>query len=373
MRGHRIIAGLVALVFFYVVSPLIYPITMGGVLAVLFIPWLERLEKRNIPSEIGSALLTLGITSVLILPTSVLVFFTAKTGFYQLETWKSAPGLHASILDTVFHMPRVHHLMEWVTTRVPVEMSQLAGAFGDLARSVGSRLADLLGEALGHLPGMALSLALMVVSIYFFLVDGRKLVLFFRRASVFTPRQTDQLIETAAEMCRSVVLASIVSGGIQALLEGVVCVLTGTPNVAIIGILVFCASFIPLVGSAPVTLGIAIQQLMEGRERAAIVLFGAAIAIVAVDNAVRPLFLKGSTNLHPFLAFIAALGGLQTIGFLGVFLGPIVAALFVVVIQIFLCDEPHYLLGHESSPMSGSRSGNPSGSEPAKNTPVAEK
>jgi predicted PurR-regulated permease PerM len=41
------------------------------------------------------------------------------------------------------------------------------------------------------------------------------------------------------------------------------------------------------------------------------------------------------------LAFVSAFGGLQTLGFSGVFIGPIIAAMFVVTAQIlFRGDEP---------------------------------
>ena len=62
---------------------------------------------------------------------------------------------------------------------------------------------------------------------------------------------------------------------------------------------------------------------------AALVLLVAAMGVSLVDNVVRPWVLKGTGNLHPFLAFIAAFGGLQVFGFAGVFLGPILAGLCV--------------------------------------------
>ena len=61
--------------------------------------------------------------------------------------------------------------------------------------------------------------------------------------------------------------------------------------------------------------------------------------IALVDSLVRPIFLRGSTNLHPLLAFVAAFGGLQVFGFMGVFLGPIIAGLFVAMVQV-LKEEP---------------------------------
>jgi predicted PurR-regulated permease PerM len=77
-----------------------------------------------------------------------------------------------------------------------------------------------------------------------------------------------------------------------------------------------------------------VEQLMEGNQIGGIALLVMVVVLMGLDNTVRPWFLRGAANLHPLLAFVAALGGLQTIGFLGVFLGPIVASLFVFTIRL---------------------------------------
>jgi predicted PurR-regulated permease PerM len=88
-----------------------------------------------------------------------------------------------------------------------------------------------------------------------------------------------------------------------------------------------------VIGSGPVTFGLGIQQLVIGHTVAGTMLLVAAVLTSMLDNFVRPWFLRGSVNLHPLLAFIAAFGGLQTLGFAGVFLGPIVASLFLALIE----------------------------------------
>jgi predicted PurR-regulated permease PerM len=89
----------------------------------------------------------------------------------------------------------------------------------------------------------------------------------------------------------------------------------------------------------PITLGVAVHQFALGNEKSGIVLGLAALMIGAADNLIRPIFLKGAANLHPLLAFVAAFGGLQTLGFLGVFLGPIVASLFIVTLKVLSQKE----------------------------------
>ncbi|MEK6579721.1 MAG: AI-2E family transporter, partial [Bdellovibrionota bacterium] len=228
----------------------------------------------------------------------------------------------------------VRGFMSYLTDFFSVDQAKLIDMGQDLARGIGIKAADLLGEMVAYLPSMMMAMAVMMLSIYFFLVDGRSLAFFIRRNSFFGSNETDQLIQAVVNMCRSVILASVVSAVSQAFVFTIVAVAAGVPNPAFVGTLVLIASFIPIVGSAPITIGVAIQAFISGNSVTGVVLLIAAFVVSGIDNFIRPVFLKGSTNLHPMLAFLAALGGLQSVGFLGVFLGPIVAALFVVTVEI---------------------------------------
>jgi predicted PurR-regulated permease PerM len=197
-----------------------------------------------------------------------------------------------------------------------------------------SRGADILGGAASSIPGAAMALGVLVVSIYFLLIDGRDLIAFLRKNSFFTQRQTDQLFRRLESICRSVMLASLVAGISQAVFQTLVAALLGLGNLSLIGVGVFMSSFIPVIGAAPVTYGLALQQFFTGHKPAGIILLISAVIVTAMDNVIRPWFLKGSANLHPLLAFVAAFGGLQTLGFAGIFLGPILAGLFVASLQI---------------------------------------
>ena len=346
--GRKIFALTVTLAFFYITSPLLFPIAMGGILATLFLPLLDDFEKKGMSRIWSTCLLTLGATILIILPTSVLVFYAAKTSFLQLQAWRLSPTSNQNLVDGLLSQPTIQHLMVWLNGFTPIEVTDFTRGAHDLAANVGGRLAELFGGVLTQIPGMILSLLFMVLSLYFFLLDGRKLLIFVRRNSFFNPVQTDLLLMRISEMCRSVVLAALVSGGLQAIIEVFGCAITGTPNLAFIGLLVFISSFVPLVGSLPVTVGVALQQIVAGRKIEGVILLIIGFIIFGMDNAVRSLFLRGSANLHPFLAFVAAIGGLQTMGFVGVFIGPICAALFLATLQIVTQTELKAIIPPES-------------------------
>jgi predicted PurR-regulated permease PerM len=197
-----------------------------------------------------------------------------------------------------------------------------------------SRAGDVAGAFVALIPAMAIGFVIVVVGIYFFLADGPKLATFLRRNTIFTLTETESLLSTLNETCRSVVLASLASGAVQAVLEVIFALCTRTPQILWIGILVFIGSFIPVVGSAPITLAVVIYHLAVGNTVSAIVMLAAAVIVGTSDNFVRPVFLKGSANLHPLIAFIAAFGGLEVVGVTGVFIGPVVAALFVATLEM---------------------------------------
>lgn len=337
---QKLFAISVTLAFIYISSSLLFPIAMGGVIAVLFFPLLEKLNRKNIPPFWGASALTLGITSVFLLPSSFFIFFFVKAVFTELQALKpNSPLAQAGVIQRLVDISWVKSTLLWVTGRFPISMEDLQGSVQDVANAVGLKLTEILGGTLSHLPGTMMHMVLIVVSMFFFLVDGPRLIRFIRTYSIFTPNQTQRLLGEVEQMCRSVILASIISGVVQSLLEIVTCVLTGTPNLLVIGVLVFIGSFIPVAGSLPVTMGVAIQQFFEGRHMVAAILFIMAFVIAGLDNMIRPALMKGGENLHPMVAFVAAFGGLQTIGFLGIFLGPILASLFVVTVQILVQRE----------------------------------
>ncbi|MCM2322726.1 MAG: AI-2E family transporter [Oligoflexia bacterium] len=312
---------------------------MGGIFAVLLVPLLERLEARKVPTALASALLTVGITLLFIIPASLLLYLSIRTGLQQVQALRNAPKPDVDWVHSFAESPFATRLLDWLKDLYPITSEELVVSLQDLIASTSLRAADLLGGFFLNLPSVVMAMVVVIVSLYFFLVDGRRLVLFFRRNSIFSTRQTDQLIDRLETSCRSVLLASIVSGIAQAFFFAVLAALARIPNVPLIGALVFFSSFIPVVGTAPVTLGVALHQLLVGNSVGLIAALVGAGVVTMMDNFIRPWFLRGTVNLHPLLAFVAAFGGLQTLGFVGVFLGPIIAALFMAILQIFTEPE----------------------------------
>jgi predicted PurR-regulated permease PerM len=115
----------------------------------------------------------------------------------------------------------------------------------------------------------------------------------------------------------------------EGVLLGIAYLLAGLPHPVSIGVLTGILAVIPF--GAPVVFGAAALYLAAaGSTAAAVAVLGAGLAVVFVaDHFVRPVLIGGAIRL-PFLwVLLGILGGLETFGILGLFLGPAIMAALI--------------------------------------------
>ena len=79
-------------------------------------------------------------------------------------------------------------------------------------------------------------------------------------------------------------------------------------------------------------------MLLEKSTGGTIVMILGAIVVSGVDNVVRSLVMKGQSEMHPMLALVSALGATNLVGFSGIFLGPVIAAVFLGFLKILALE-----------------------------------
>jgi predicted PurR-regulated permease PerM len=104
----------------------------------------------------------------------------------------------------------------------------------------------------------------------------------------------------------------------------------------LLGVLIALLSLLPAVGAPVVWAPIAIYLFATGQTWQAITLavFGALI-IGSADNVLRPMLVGKDTKLPDYVVLISTLGGIAVFGANGFVVGPVIAALFVTVWEIF--------------------------------------
>lgn len=330
---RQIFLILLGLLFVYIIAPFILPIALGAVIASLLYPTYLRLNRRIKPVW-SSALLSLSVTFLFLIPIAFVLFMSARAAIAklpELKAIKDSGGAQAWI-----QIPVIQKIISFLKEWFSIEVNEIISAIQDVAENLGALLADVLGKLITSVPSFVMYLIIIIFSIFFLLLDGHRLRKFFHKLGIFPAGQEDKLIDYFPLICRSLMLSSLLVGIIQSVIFTISCLTVGMPNAAISGLLVFFTSFIPLVGSSPITLGMTAYAFIFGTTTQGVVLLLTALIVAISDNVIRSMVLKEGVDMHPLLAFVAVLGGIVTLGFPGIFLGPIIAGYFVLSLKLLL-------------------------------------
>ena len=122
----------------------------------------------------------------------------------------------------------------------------------------------------------------------------------------------------------------------------------GVPGAAFWGMVMVVFSILPAIGSAFVWVPAVVYLFISGETLPAILLLiWCAVVVGSIDNLLRPLLIGKNAKMSDLLILLSTLGGIALFGAVGFVVGPIVAALFVSVWQIYgeafddWLPEPH--------------------------------
>ena len=210
------------------------------------------------------------------------------------------------------------------------------GSLGQTVSTTVSKTVDIVGQLLSATVAILVALTIYVISLYYFLADGPELL---SAAEALIPVHVDyqrDLLNEFAKAVRSVVLATFMAAIAQGVATTVALEVLGFGHLLVILILSIVLSLIPLAGAWLVWAPFAISLFASGHwiQGTLLTVYGL-VVVGMLDNVVRAYVLNSDTKLHPLLALVSVLGGIQTMGLWGIFIGPIVASCLYALIRIF--------------------------------------
>ncbi len=207
---------------------------------------------------------------------------------------------------------------------------------GELAENVGAFAFSKLAAATRGTVMFLFMLFVMLYAMFFFLKDGPKLLNRILYYMPLSPESEERLVRRFVSVTRATIKGTLVIGIVQGALAGGAFAVVGIPASAFWGTIMAVLSILPGVGIALVWVPAVIYLAVIGKVGAAIGL-GLWCALVAgtVDNLLRPRLVGRDTEMPDLLILLGTLGGLTLFGAVGIVVGPIVAALFVTVWQIY--------------------------------------
>jgi predicted PurR-regulated permease PerM len=188
------------------------------------------------------------------------------------------------------------------------------------------------------------SLALTFFTMFYFFRDGERLVARLKYLSPLEEQYETALIDRFVSVSQAVVKGTLLIGLTQGVLGGLTLWAFGFTSPLLWGAVMVILSLIPMVGSWLVLYPAAIIELATGHVLAGVAIFLVSTLIISsVDNVMRPWLVGRDTGMHDLVTFFSTLGGIALFGLMGFILGPVIAALFLTILDFYTIEFRQHL------------------------------
>lgn len=316
----------------FITQRFILPLLWASILAIATWPLFVRARRSLGGHDILAALaVTLLCAAALVTPLALGLMQAAHQAPALAAYIASANNEGLAAPDWLVRIPLVGNpILEWWQTTLS-QPHGLAHLFTDGSAPHLHNASEVLrtfGSAVMH---RMIDVAFAFLSLFFFYKDGPALLSQLEAIGHDLIGNTRwQLYSTKVPIAiRATVNGLVLVGLAEGLLLGIAYEFAGVPSAVLWAAATGVLAIIPF--GAPLAFGtVAAVLFFNGSTAAAaaIVAFGAVVLFVA-DHFVRPTVIGSATKL-PFLAvLLGILGGVEMLGLIGLFVGPVVITLFV--------------------------------------------
>lgn len=334
-------AALLAVLYvvFKVLSPFLAPLAWAAVVAVAAHPihrrWLKLVRGRKTLAALASTTTVLLVVVVPLMVIAVL-FMSQAASVFEFIQRSSATG-HIPGREEVLNNPVVARFLEQLSPYLagvdlkPILLSAMQGAS---AMAVNASKAVLINTL-----AFTVKFFVMVALLFFFFRDGEGMVARFWEMVPLKQGDKTILASTVDRVVSAVLYGIVLTCVVQGVLGGIGFAIAGLPSAVFFGAVMIVCSFIPLIGAALIWIPGALYLFSTGHAGSGIFLvIWCVIMVSSIDNVIRPFFISGKAKIPLLVILLGVLGGLVTMGFLGVVVGPLVLAISLEIARVYRTD-----------------------------------
>jgi predicted PurR-regulated permease PerM len=330
------VAVLIAVLSYRIAEPFLMEIGWAVVLAICVAPLQARLARRIGPGR-SAALLTLLVLFVLVVPTVLLTVVVVREGSQVVDYVRTHVADHGGPMG-LFHAAWnwLHQRLSFLPSEAET-MQRLSDRAGAVAGEAVGRAGQAARGAVSFLFGIVMTLLIL----FFLLRDAPEMSHGLTRLLPFGREQNERMLTLVRDIVSTSVTSTFMIAAIQGILGGLAFLLLGIPGAPLWGLLMAALALLPAVGAALVWVPAAVWLALSGSIVKGVVLALLGVLVLGnVDNVVRPLMLSGQARMSTLVLILSLLGGVSAFGFIGIVLGPVVAAVLTAFVQSYLLTDP---------------------------------
>ncbi len=330
----------VTLAFAWILWPFYGAVLWGTILAILFAPLDRRLRGIMGQRRTLAALATVVIVLLIVILPLILIgglLLQEAVGVY--EKFKSGEINFGRYFQQVLDA-----LPAWITTlldrfgltNLGVMQDKLSSNLMQGSQFVATKAFDIGQNTFD----LAINLCIVLYLLFFFVRDGNDLARRIRTAVPLRPHQQRELFDMFATVTRASVKGNVVTAIVQGMLGGLIFWILNVHAPVLWAVVMALFSLLPAIGTALIWLPVAIYFLVTGAIWQGIVLIAFGVFVIGlVDNLLRPILVGKDTKMPDYVVLISTLGGMAIFGLNGFVIGPLIAAMFMAVWEIFAASR----------------------------------
>jgi predicted PurR-regulated permease PerM len=321
-------------VFIWMIRGFLFPVFWAAVFAILFqrlFLFFQRVTRGR--RSVAAVLSTFSVVFLVLLPFALLVGVLARQAMLLYQRIASGEiNVQAPMEFIERSLPALTHFLESWGISIAQVRASVQEASVIVTQFIAARALSFGQNALT----LTVLFGLMLYLLFFFFRDGDRIVARMADVMPLGRERKQRLLTKFAQVARATVKGNLIVAAVQGGLGAVLFAIVGIETAVFWGVVMAILSLLPAVGAGLVWLPAALILLYDGQLwQAAVVVAGGVFVIGLVDNLLRPILVGREAKMPDYLILISTLGGLTAFGLAGFVAGPVIAALLLVMWEMF--------------------------------------
>lgn len=343
MNKYLFILILVILAYmsYLLIKPYLITIITAMITTLVFYPVYKRINKKINRSSVSSALTIVIILAILVIPSIFITQSIANEtyGFYRsVESYLDDEELFPEECSSSW-CTLLSQVKEYINIfKDEQTFKESLKSFGSIAKDYSLTYGKGLLVVLGN---FVIKFFVFLFVLYYLFIEGENFIDYVKKTLPIDKKYQKELVEKAKNTLYAVLYGNFLTGFIQTLFAVILYYILGVPSPLFFGLITFIGAITigTWIAWAPVGVWMLLQGIFTSNNplvvKAVILLVVGVVVISMMDNFVRPYLIKRMTDTNIVVILLGLLGGIKLFGFVGVFIGPVILALFLVAVRIY--------------------------------------
>lgn len=327
--SSRFLIGLLAALFIGICilfAPFLSVFVLTIVFGVLFDPVNRRLRRSY--GATAAALIT--ITLVTLAIAAVITFVAVQV---VAEAGQILSGLQNGTIvpDAVITLVQAK-----ITALIPSAQIDVLASF----KSGLSFVVNQAGNIFQSIVTIILTIFLSIVALFYWFKNSDTFRSELIHIIPLAKEDVVGILERLSASVHSLITGTLLVALLQGVSAGIGFAIFGVPNAFLWASVTVICALVPTLGTSIVFIPVVGYLALTGHTVAAVgATFWGLTAVGLIDNILGPKLMSRGSNMHPFLTLLAVLGGVQLMGPIGIFAGPLLVSLFLAVVKTYTSHQ----------------------------------